>query len=257
MNTVRSKTGLWIRIHFPRIWIRMQSLMLETNTDPDPIRIQGFNDKKLKKNYSWKFFYIFFWSKTAIYLSLGLHKVCPSYRRGLQFSKEAIQHFKTKSRPTSTRYINRPGSINSHSNRMDLYFLIERKKQIIEFESDRRSYVYKISKVDTQFSLTTPNPQYLKKLFKRTVQRDGFKYFVNNDSSLEFLSKYFNSFSWYIPFNLSNTENPTYLRGTDTTGIVWHPWSLNKYRMEDADTVHIFPFQEKHVLTHSEKLIIW
>jgi hypothetical protein len=32
--------------------------MLETNTDPDPvpdpdpIRIQGFNDQKLKKNYS-------------------------------------------------------------------------------------------------------------------------------------------------------------------------------------------------------------
>ncbi len=34
-------------------------------------------------------------SKTAIYLSLGLHKVCPSYRRRLQLSKEAIQHFKT------------------------------------------------------------------------------------------------------------------------------------------------------------------
>jgi hypothetical protein len=49
---------LWIRIHFFRI--RIQSLMLETNTDPDPnpdpdpdpIRIQGFNDQKLKKNYS-------------------------------------------------------------------------------------------------------------------------------------------------------------------------------------------------------------
>jgi hypothetical protein len=37
--------------------------MLEANTDPDPnpapdpdpIRIQGFNDQKLKKNYSLKF----------------------------------------------------------------------------------------------------------------------------------------------------------------------------------------------------------
>ncbi len=74
--------------------------MLEANTDPDPnpdpnpdpIRIQGFNDQKLKKNYSWKFIFIFFGSKTAIYLSLGLHKVYP---RSLQFSKEAIQHFKT------------------------------------------------------------------------------------------------------------------------------------------------------------------
>ncbi len=53
--------------------------MLEANTDPDPNpdpdpkRIQGFNDQKLKKNYSWKFIFIFFWSKTAIYLSLGLH----------------------------------------------------------------------------------------------------------------------------------------------------------------------------------------
>ncbi len=35
-----------------------------------------------------------FWSKNAIYLSLGLHKVRPSYRRSLQLSKEAIQHFK-------------------------------------------------------------------------------------------------------------------------------------------------------------------
>ncbi len=41
------------------------------------------------------FFKIFLWSKTAIYLSLGIHKVCPSYRRSLQLSKEAIQHFKT------------------------------------------------------------------------------------------------------------------------------------------------------------------
>jgi hypothetical protein len=34
-----------IRIHFFRI--RIQRLRLETNTDP--IRIQGFNDQKLKK----------------------------------------------------------------------------------------------------------------------------------------------------------------------------------------------------------------
>jgi hypothetical protein len=83
--------------YFFRIRIRIQSLRLETNTDPDPdpIRIQGFNDQKLIKNYSWKFLIIFFISENAIYLSLGLHKVCPSYRRSLQLSKEAIQHFKT------------------------------------------------------------------------------------------------------------------------------------------------------------------
>jgi hypothetical protein len=71
--------------------------MVETNTDPDPIRIQGFNDQKLKKKKitAENFFLFFFLLKTAIYLSLGLHKVFPSYRRSLQFSKEAIQHFKT------------------------------------------------------------------------------------------------------------------------------------------------------------------
>jgi hypothetical protein len=45
-----------IRIIFFRI--RIQRLRLETNsdpdTDPDPIRIQGFNDQKLKKNNSRK-----------------------------------------------------------------------------------------------------------------------------------------------------------------------------------------------------------
>jgi hypothetical protein len=66
---------------------------------PIRIRIQSgsgaFMTKNWKKNYSWNFYFIFFLSKTAIYLSLGLHKVCPSYRRSLQLSKEAIQHFKT------------------------------------------------------------------------------------------------------------------------------------------------------------------
>ncbi len=46
------------------------------NPDPDPsfqvnpdlIRIQCFDDQKLKKN-TWNFF--LFWSKVAIYLSLG------------------------------------------------------------------------------------------------------------------------------------------------------------------------------------------
>jgi hypothetical protein len=49
------------------------------------------NEKKLsaeKKNY-----YIFL-SKTTIYLSLGLHKVFPCYRRNLRHSKENIKHFK-------------------------------------------------------------------------------------------------------------------------------------------------------------------
>jgi hypothetical protein len=44
------KAGLRIHINFIRI--RIQHFRLSTNPDPDPIRIQGFNDQKLKKNYS-------------------------------------------------------------------------------------------------------------------------------------------------------------------------------------------------------------
>ncbi len=59
---------------------------------PTRIRIQGWpkneNNLQLKK-------IIIFDSKVAIYLSLGLHKGRPSYRRSLQPSKENIQHFKT------------------------------------------------------------------------------------------------------------------------------------------------------------------
>ncbi len=77
------------------------------------IRIQGFNDQKLKKNYSWKKIKIFFWSKTAIYLSLVLHEVCPNYRRSLQLTKEAIQHLKTwtlKKNSTFVGHFCPPGS---------------------------------------------------------------------------------------------------------------------------------------------------
>ncbi len=84
--------GLRIRIHFIRI--RIQHFRLNTNPDPDPIRIQGFNDQKLKKKLQLKK-NVFDQKLQFTYLSLGLHKVCPSHRRSLQLSKEAIQHFKT------------------------------------------------------------------------------------------------------------------------------------------------------------------
>jgi hypothetical protein len=58
--------------------------------DPDLIRIQGFKDQKLRKKITANKNLI-----TTVYLSLGLHKERPSYRRSLQLSKEAIQHFKT------------------------------------------------------------------------------------------------------------------------------------------------------------------
>jgi hypothetical protein len=63
----------------------------DTEPDPDPVRIQGFDDQKLKKKIQLKFFYIFFCSKIAIYLSLGLLKGRPSYMRSLQPLKENIQ----------------------------------------------------------------------------------------------------------------------------------------------------------------------
>jgi hypothetical protein len=64
---------------------------MNTDPDPDPIRIQGFDDQKLKKKLQLKKNYLFGGSKTSIYLSLGLHTGRPSYRRSLQLSKENIQ----------------------------------------------------------------------------------------------------------------------------------------------------------------------
>ncbi len=74
-----SKSGFRILINF--LWIRIR-MDANPDTDPDPIQ-------QLKKKLN------FFLSKTTNYLSLGLHKVCPGYRRSLQLTKEAIQHFKT------------------------------------------------------------------------------------------------------------------------------------------------------------------
>jgi hypothetical protein len=49
------------------------------------IQIQGFDDQKFGRNLQLNFYFIF-----AIYLSLGLHKERPSYRRSLHPSKENI-----------------------------------------------------------------------------------------------------------------------------------------------------------------------
>ncbi len=92
--------GLWIRIHFFRIRIRIQSLMLETNTDPDtdpdPIQYgsRALMTKNFKKITAENFFIFFFLSKTAIYLSLGLHKVLY-----VQVIEEA---FSSQKRPSNT-----------------------------------------------------------------------------------------------------------------------------------------------------------
>ncbi len=47
-----------------------------------------------KKKFCWNFFLFCFWSKIAIYLSLGLYTWRPSYKRSLQPSKKNIHHFK-------------------------------------------------------------------------------------------------------------------------------------------------------------------
>ncbi len=76
--------GLCIRSHVIRILIQHFRL----NTDPDP----GFWWQKSEQNLQLK--KTVFWSKTTIYLSLGLHKERPN-NKSLQLSKENIQHFKT------------------------------------------------------------------------------------------------------------------------------------------------------------------
>ncbi len=77
-NNWTLQTGLRIRIHL--IWIRIQHFRLI------PIRIQGFWWPKIEKNLVEKNFFI----KTTIFLSLGLHKGRPSYKRILQLSKKNI-----------------------------------------------------------------------------------------------------------------------------------------------------------------------
>jgi hypothetical protein len=59
--------------------IRIQHFRL--NTDPDPIRIQGFDKQKVEKFYSWNWKEKIwdFWLKIAIYWSLGLHKGRPFF----------------------------------------------------------------------------------------------------------------------------------------------------------------------------------
>jgi hypothetical protein len=52
--------------------------------DPDPDT--AFDDQYKKTDF-------FFKTTIAVYLSLGLHKRRPSYRRSLQPPKENIQHF--------------------------------------------------------------------------------------------------------------------------------------------------------------------
>jgi len=68
--------------------------------DPDPAFFSSCRSRVLKtKNLKivtagQKILYLIFLSNIAVYLSLGLHKRIPSYRRSLRPSKESIQHLK-------------------------------------------------------------------------------------------------------------------------------------------------------------------
>jgi hypothetical protein len=76
------------------IRIRIQHFRL--NTDPDPIRIQDFDDQKLEKKITAEKKELNFWgSKTTIYLSLCLHKDVQVTEDAFSSQKRNIQHFKT------------------------------------------------------------------------------------------------------------------------------------------------------------------
>ncbi len=77
---------VWIRIHY----FRLNRYRSGCGSNPDP----GFWWLEIGKNLQLEKNLIFFWSKIANYLSLGLHQVRPCYRRSLQPSKENIQNFK-------------------------------------------------------------------------------------------------------------------------------------------------------------------
>jgi hypothetical protein len=67
----------------------------QVNPDPHPTRIQCFTDQIFKKKkIQLKILLYIFLSSIAVYLFLGLHTGCPSYRRSLQLSKKNIQYFK-------------------------------------------------------------------------------------------------------------------------------------------------------------------
>jgi hypothetical protein len=73
------------------------SVPLSNDSGSERAKTSGLKNLKLKKLAAeQKLIFSYFSSKTAIYLSLGLHKGRTSYKRSLQPSKENTQqHFKT------------------------------------------------------------------------------------------------------------------------------------------------------------------
>ncbi len=99
-ETITLASGFRIRIDLMRIRIRIFSNCGSGFRIRIPNPGPGSGSRvwwpKIERIYSWKFLFLFSWSKIAGFLSLlGLNKGRPSYRRSLQPSKENIQHFKT------------------------------------------------------------------------------------------------------------------------------------------------------------------
>jgi hypothetical protein len=81
---------MWILILKSRAVDPDSAFQVNPDTDPDP----GFWWPKTEEKKSSKKFFFLFWSKIAIYLSIGHHKGPLSYRRSLWPSKENVQLFK-------------------------------------------------------------------------------------------------------------------------------------------------------------------
>jgi hypothetical protein len=70
-------------------------LRLETNPDPDPIRIQGFNDQKLKKKITAEKIFIFFFDQ----------KLQFTYRwASIKYVPVTEEAFSSQKRPSNTNF---------------------------------------------------------------------------------------------------------------------------------------------------------
>jgi hypothetical protein len=89
-TTMPGATTLWVSGVSAVVFSRVAD-PCSFETDPDP----GFDEQKLKKFTVKKNNRNCFGSKTTVYLSIGIHKGRPSYKRSLSLSKENIRHSKT------------------------------------------------------------------------------------------------------------------------------------------------------------------
>ncbi len=99
----------------------------------------------------------FFWKKISIYSSLGFHEGRPSYKKGLQPSKENIQHFKTRISPFSVFYGSfisfLPSCIRIQPTKLNCRSMRIR----IQIRNTSNTYLKRFHSVCTYFSVHTNN----------------------------------------------------------------------------------------------------